>query len=281
MAGGAGLRKADLRVVGIVGGGVILGVAAHTVGGRALEASPGVTGLAVQLRVRAGEREAGEARMIELGAQPGVHAGVAHLAVGGELQRHVGGVGGLLVGSQVAAGALGRQALELAGGRALVAVIALQDGVRAQQGEAVLVLLDLLRRDLPALHRVAMVALRSHLAPMDVGMAVRAFVAHVGEHQAGVALGAAYPLMHPPQGVAGLVVVELGNAADGLPAGGGVAVLARDVEVAVRAAGVHVGRLPGRSPGEGQQQPQHDDLQRRRRQQELTPGKVDSLVRLI
>ena len=83
---------------------------------------------------------------------------------------------------------------------------------------------------------MALLAGRSELATMDVGVAVRAFRADFRKHQIGVALPARNLLVHPAQRIAGLVVVELGNVADRFPSGEGMAILTRNGEVAVRTA---------------------------------------------
>ena len=82
---------------------------------------------------------------------------------------------------------------------------------------------------------MALLALRSHLPPMDVSVAVRAFATHIAENNIAVALNAGDVLVHAAQGVASPVVIELGDAADWLPSGERVAILARDVQISVGA----------------------------------------------
>lgn len=182
--------------------------------------------------------------MVKLGARPAVEA-MALFAGGGKTAGHVAGTGSCLVILGVAGIALGRQALKLSGGRALVTGGAVQGGMGPQQRKAVLVLVDLLRRNLPSLYAVTLLAVRSELPFVDVSMAICALAAHIGKHRFNVALGTGDLLMHPAQRVASLAMVEFGCVPDGLPPTEGVAVLARDIERAVRAAGVGVGlRLP-------------------------------------
>lgn len=97
-------------------------------------------------------------------------------------------------------------------------------------------LLHGLERDLPALHGVALLALRAKLTAVNVGVAVRALGADVGEDQAGMTQAALHSFVHAAQGIASLAMVELRNIANGLPTGEGMAILARLVQRAVRAA---------------------------------------------
>lgn len=68
--------------------------------------------------------------------------------------------------------------------------IARQRGVRADQGKAILMLLDVLDGDLPALHRVTLLAIGSQLPAMDVSMAIGAALADVRKNKLGMALRA-------------------------------------------------------------------------------------------
>ena len=83
---------------------------------------------------------------------------------------------------------------------------------------------------------MAALAIGPELPTMDVGVAVRAPRARVAENQVRVALPAADPGVHPAQRKLGLVVVKFRNVANRLPGGKRMAVLAGQVEVAVRAA---------------------------------------------
>ena len=111
----------------------------------------------------------------------------------------------------------GRQTLELSHRRALVAGVAIYGGVRPDQREAVEVLIDLLNGDIPALHGMALLAVRTHLALVEVGVAVRAFFPHVGKHRLHVALCASHTFMHSAQRILRCVVIEFRNRADRLP----------------------------------------------------------------
>jgi hypothetical protein len=129
---------------------------------------------------------------------------------------------------QVAGGAGRRQALELAHRRALVAIFALHRGVRAEQRKTILVILDLLYRNIPAQHGVALRAIRAHLPLVNVRVAFFTILAYIGEYRLDVALRALHFFVHAPQRITRLVVIEFGNRANGLPACGGVTVLARN-----------------------------------------------------
>ena len=125
--------------------------------------------------------------------------------------------------------------LELAVGSVFVAGIAIDRRVRPGQGEAVIVLLDLLDRYSPAPHRVALLAIGAQLALVNVSMAVLAALADVVEHRLYVTLCAGYILVHAAQWITCLIVIKFRHGADRLPALRGVAVLTGNVESSVRA----------------------------------------------
>jgi len=105
------------------------------------------------------------------------------------------GIGRLLVGLLVTGIALDGQSLELPDGPALVTVGAVQPGMPAHEWEAVRVFPHRLEEDAPALHRVALFAIRPHLAAMDIGMTIRAVRACVGKHHLGMTPGASHILV--------------------------------------------------------------------------------------
>lgn len=135
---------------------------------------------------------------------------------------------------------------------------AVQRRVGPEQREAVLVLVDLLHGDLPALHAVTLLTICAELALMDVGVAVGALLTHVCEYRLDVALGAGHSLMHTPQWITSLVMVELGHAADRLPSAQGVAILAGNIKGAVGATGVCIGLRLSPSGQDRDQQHQRD-----------------------
>jgi len=112
-----------------------------------------------------------------------------------------------------------------------VAVFALNSGMRAEQWKAVLVILHLLCSDRPALHGMALFAIRSHLAAVNiVGLvAIRAILADVCKNRLHVALHAFHFFVHPAQRVSRLVVVEFRHRADRTPTRRRMAVFAGNV----------------------------------------------------
>lgn len=147
-----------------------------------------------------------------------------------------------------------------------MAVFALHGGVRAQQREAILVIFHLLDGDIPALNRVALRAVRAHLPLVNVGMAVLAIPAYIGENWFYMALDALDFFVHAAKRILRFVVIELRHRADGAPTGSRVAVLARNRQGSVRTACVasltRRYRSAGR-PGEKQQPAQDWDARGR------------------
>jgi hypothetical protein len=117
-----------------------------------------------------------------------------------------------------------------------VAGIAIYSGVRSGQRKAVIVLLDLLNRNLPSPDRVAGLAIGSQLPLVNIGMAVLAALSHVTKHRFYVALSAGDGLVHAAQRIARPVVVEFWNGSNRLPPACCMAILTRNSEVPVRTA---------------------------------------------
>ena len=131
---------------------------------------------------------------------------------------------------------------------------AIQCCVGSHQGKAVLVLVDLLGGNLPALYAVALLAAGAELPLVDIGMAIGALVTYIRKYRFDVALGTGDSLMQPTQRVPGLIVVKFRRVSDRLPSAEGMAILTGDIEGAVRTTGVGVGlRLPCRKRGERQE----------------------------
>ncbi len=107
--------------------------------------------------------------------------------------------------------------------------------MRPHQGKAVVVVLDCFRRNVPAIDAMTLFAAGAHLAPVEVGMALRALRSHVREHRLSVTLRAQHPLVHAAQRKFRQVVVKLGNAANRFPAQRGVTVRTRQIQRPVRA----------------------------------------------
>jgi len=222
-------------MVRILCGCIVLQVATDTVAAGSLEIAADVTRRAVKSRVNPGEGKARESRVIKRCAHPTIH-GVALLAGRGESGGSVVRDRRLNVRLGMASDALCRKACKLAGRRALMAGIAGHRGVRTHQRKTVLMVADRLERDLPSQNGVALLALRSKLPAVNIGVAVRAFGADLRKDQAYMALRAGNLLMKSAKGVGGLVVVKLRNAAEGLPSREGMAVFTRDVQCAMGAA---------------------------------------------
>ena len=172
--------------------------------------------------------------MIEVHPEPVVDV-VALLALGWELGRQVIRRVGLLIRLLVTRITLRRESLELPDRSALVAVRTIQPRMPPNEWETVFVFPNSLQNNVPPFDRMALFAIGAHLSPVNVGVAVCAIRAHVGEHRLGMALRASHSLVQAAQRVLGLIMVELGDRANRLPAHRGVAVLAGDVQVAVGA----------------------------------------------
>jgi len=254
------LRESLLRVVRIIGVLKILQMAGDAGG---LGQGVVIVDVAIGARtwrhsVGAREEESSEC-VIETCVQP-VIGRVARLACSSKFSGNVVGVPGGLKNFLVATQASRGHGSELAERAVLVAIFAGQRRVRAGQREAVHVLIDLLHRNLPAADRVAGLASRPHLALVNVGVAVSAFVADVGKDHLGVAGSAGDAFVQAAQRIAGLIVIELGHGTDRLPAIDSVAVLAGQIQVAMRAP--RVLRCLGRRAGNRrrQQQPPNHPL---------------------
>lgn len=115
---------------------------------------------------------------------------MALAAVGGEAPGAMIRIFGCIETLRVAAVAIGgkSEAIELAHSPHLVARVAVDYGVGTNQREAILVLVDVVDRHLPAVGVMAELAFGSILAAVQVGMAVLTFVGSVGEFEIGVAV---------------------------------------------------------------------------------------------
>jgi hypothetical protein len=190
-----------------------------------------IDALAGRIRVPSSEKESGHA-VVKLGIQP-VVGQVAGLAGRGEFCGNVVRVGSLLKVRLMAGEASRGHYLKLAVGAALVAGIAVDGCVGTGQRETIVVLLHIFNSDGPSADGVALLAIRAQLTLVNIGMAVLAALTDAGENHLHVTLDASDAGVHTAQRIARLVVVELRNGSDRLPAIRGVAVLARDGQVAV------------------------------------------------
>ena len=200
----------------------VRGMARIAGGGSSLKDIVGVTCDASQRRVRAGERVPGVLQMVKLGIEPTVHR-MAALAGSWKTEPNVIQNGGQKV-LLVAGVAGGGQASELPDSSLLMAFFALHQGMRANEREAVLVILNGFQRSLPARYGMATGAVGAELAAMYVGMAIGALRTYILEHQVSVALAAAHLLMHTAQRISRLVVIEFGVGPYRFPAGVRVAI---------------------------------------------------------
>lgn len=203
-------------------------VATHARRRRALVLAANVTCRAVEGGVHPGESEPGDFQMIELRAEPTVD-GVALLALDRKGRGHMIGLGSLLIGALVAGVALDGESLELPDRLALMAIRAVKPGMSSHQGETVIVLPHPLQNDIPAFDRMALCAISSHLAAMNVGVAIGAVRPGVREHRLSMTLRTRHSLVQATQRVFGLVVIEFRDCANRLPPRGRMAVLARDI----------------------------------------------------
>jgi hypothetical protein len=114
-----------------------------------------------------------------------------------------------------------------------VAGIAVDGCVGTGQRETIVMLLHIFNRDAPSADGVALLAIRAQLTLVNIGVAVLAALTDVGENHLYVTLDASDASVHAAQRISRLIVVELRNCPDRLPAIRGVAVLARDGQIAV------------------------------------------------
>ena len=146
-------------------------------------------------RVHASERKS-RGIVIEFRIQP-VIACVARLAVlNWECLRSVLRIRGVQIIRLVARVTIRRHRFKLAIRRILVARITVNRGMRSRQGESIVVILNLLHRDLPAAHAMTLLAIRSQLPPVDICVAILAALSNVAEYWLNVALGAGHRGMH-------------------------------------------------------------------------------------
>jgi hypothetical protein len=131
---------------------------------------------------------------------------------------------------------------------------------------------DLLGLGLPSLDGVALLAFGAKLAAMDIGVAVGTASAGVGEDEIGVALAAGHLGVHSAQRVACLIVIELGDVSNRLPARVGVTVLARDGDGAVGVTTVLFLRVGRRLRGGQKQKGPENELNYRRAHRTRPPG---------
>jgi len=171
----AGGRESRLRVRRIIGLVEVGHVTADASSWCPVELSSQVASAAIQVGVRACQRKMRRRvrSMVELRAHPVVHA-VALFTSGGQVERDVIDADGLGVNEVLLmAGVTHRgQALELADRSTLMTGIAVDSSVGADERETIKVLIDLLNRNVPSLHGVALFAVGPHLALVNIRVAV-------------------------------------------------------------------------------------------------------------
>lgn len=140
------------------------------------------------------KRKPSELQMIKLRAKPGID-GMALLALNGKGGSNVIGFCGLLICALVARITLDGKPLELPDRLALMAVRTIQSGMSSHQWEAVIVFPYPLQNDVPPFHGMALFAVGSHLAAMNVSVAIRTIGSGVREHWLGVTLRASHSLV--------------------------------------------------------------------------------------
>lgn len=143
-------------------------------------------------------------------------------------------IGRLLPIRQVAGRARRRKPQVISDRGILMALLALDYGVRAKQRKPVEVLLNRLDRHLPSKNRVALGAIRAELRAVNVGVTIGAVLANARENRFGVASRAGYFFVHAAKGVPRGVMIKFGNSTNGSPACVRVAILAGNVQGAVR-----------------------------------------------
>lgn len=130
-----------------------------------------------------------------------------------------------------------RHRLELTDRGSLVAGVAIHRRMCASQGKAIIVLLHLPNGNLPSANSMALLAVCAQLALVNIGVAVLASLTDIVEYRLDVTLRARHRFVHASEWVSRLIVIEFRNGADGSPSIGGVAVLARYVQISVRTVG--------------------------------------------
>jgi hypothetical protein len=137
-------------------------------------------------------------------------------------------VGGVLPILQMAEIALRGKSKEDADSGTAVTRVARNRSVSPEQRKTILVILHLLRSEIPALYRVTLFAVRTHLTTMNIGVTIGAILSDVGENRFGVTVNALHFFVQSAKWILRLVVIELWDCADGSPACGGVTVFARN-----------------------------------------------------
>ena len=132
----------------------------------------------------------------------------------------------------MAAGAFGGESktIELADRAHLVAGITIHGGMRADQGKTILMLIDVVNRNLPAVGVMAECALGAVFPPMQIRVAILALHWRVAENESLMAIGALHFCVPSPQRKLGVRMVELQVGTERFPALDRVTLLALDLQ---------------------------------------------------
>ena len=229
-------REAGLCMRRIVRLVEICQMASDAGGCRVIKFPARVAGVTIQRSVRSHQRESCELQVIELRAHPVIH-GVALCAL-----RRVNSQRDVINARRprvneiflVARVTSCRESLELSHRSALVAGVAIHSRVRPCEREPVHVLVDLLDRNVPSAHGVALLAVGAHLRLVNVRMALAALRSDIREHRLRMTLRTRNAFVHSAQRILCGVVIELRNSANRFPAAQRVTVLTRNAETSVR-----------------------------------------------
>ena len=195
----AGLGEAQLHMIRVCRSGEVLQVARYARGDGqvVVVVDMAIGALARRHGMRSGEREA-RGGVVKPGIEPVVEA-VALFAGRGELVDHMIRIRSCAKVGRMATVAIGGHRAVLADRLVLVTRGAIHCGVRSQQRKPVLVLLDL--RDLygPTLDGVALFAIGSQLALVNIGMAIGTSCSGIGKYRFDMALRTGYRFMPSAQ----------------------------------------------------------------------------------
>lgn len=126
--------------------------------------------------------------------------------------------------------------VELTDGSDLVAGVAVNHCVGANKREAILVFIDVMNGNLPAIGVMTELALGTVLSAVKVRVAVLALIRCICEVEVGVAVAARHGGVPPPQREAGLRVTEFDSCRQNFPILTGMTGLTWNVELPMRAA---------------------------------------------
>lgn len=182
---------------------------------------------------------------------------MAVVAGGGESGRRVVRIKSGFEVAGVAGIAFRRHRLKLACSRALVAGIAIHCRVCPGKRKTVVVLLDLRDRNLPAAHRVALLAVGAQSPAVNVCVTVLTSLSDIREDRLDVTLDASYRRVHAAQRILRLIVIEFRNRTNRLPCGRCMAILTRDVQISVGTVRAFIGLPQNASRNSGKRQQQY------------------------